>query len=69
MNDLATVKAQIEKAFAGGTYPGDWCLANSREGFEAFKGKTDWRALDPSFCDEAFRFYLRPICWPTWRIA
>lgn len=79
MSDLATVKAQIEKAFADGAYPGDWCLTNSREGIEPglleeeFKGKTDWRTLDPSFIDqapdgfgtalsffsdEAFRFYL-----------
>ena len=79
MSDLASVKAQIENAFAGGVYPGDWCLTNSREGTEPglleeeFKGKTDWRTLDPSFIDqapdgfgtalsffsdEAFRFYL-----------
>jgi hypothetical protein len=79
VSDLATVKAQIEKAFSRGSYPGDWCLINGREGTEPglleeeFKGKTDWRSLDPSFIDqapdgfgtalsffsdEAFRFYL-----------
>jgi len=79
VTDLATVKAQIEEAFQHGVYPGDWCLTNSREGTEPglleeeFKGKTDWRALDASFIDqapdgfgtalsffsdEAFRFYL-----------
>jgi hypothetical protein len=79
MTDVATVKAQIRKAFSRGVYPGDWCLTNSREGTEPglleeeFKGKTDWRTLDPSFIDqtpdgfgtalnffsdEAFRFYL-----------
>jgi hypothetical protein len=79
VTDLATVKAQINEAFSRGVYPGDWCLTNSREGTEPglleeeFKGKTDWRTLDPSFIDrapdgfgtalnffsdEAFRFYL-----------
>lgn len=79
MSDSAIVKAQIRAAFKSGVYPGDWCLTNSREGTEPrlleeeFKGKTDWRALDPSFIDqapdgfgtalnffsdEAFRFYL-----------
>lgn len=79
MTDLATVKARIEEAFGRGVYPGDWCLTNSREGTEPilleeeFKGRTDWRTLDPSFIDqapngfgtalnffsdEAFRFYL-----------
>jgi hypothetical protein len=79
VSDLATVNAQIREAFSRGIYPGDWCLTNSREGTEPglleeeFKGKTDWRALDPSFIDrapdgfgtalnffsdEAFRFYL-----------
>lgn len=79
MSDLAIVKAEISEAFSRGVYPGDWCLVNSREGTEPglleeeFKGKVDWRTLDPSFIDrapdgfgtalsffsdEAFRFYL-----------
>jgi hypothetical protein len=79
VTDLATIKAEIKEAFSRGVYPGDWCLTNSREGTEPglleeeFKGKTDWRTLDPSFIDqapdgfgtalsffsdEAFRFYL-----------
>jgi hypothetical protein len=79
VTDLATIKAQIKEAFSHGVYPGDWCLINSREGTEPglleeeFKGKSDWRTLDPSFIDqapdgfgtalsffsdEAFRFYL-----------
>ena len=79
MSDLPSVKAQIQKAFAGVAYPGDWCLTDSREGTEPtllegeFKGKRDWRALDPLFLDqspdgfgtalsffsdEAFHFYL-----------
>lgn len=79
MDDLASIKAQIGDAFASVEYPGDWCLINSREGTEPFlleqefKGKDDWRNLDPSFIDqapdgfasalsffsdEAFHFYL-----------
>lgn len=79
VTDLAELKTQIHRAFARGEYPGDWCLTNSREGFEPglldeeFKGKSDWRALDAAFIDqapngygtalsffsdEAFRFYL-----------
>jgi Family of unknown function (DUF6714) len=79
MSDLASVEAQIREAFAAVVYPGDWCLTNSREGTEPalleeeFKGKSDWRTLDPSFIDqapdgfgtalsffsdEAFHFYL-----------
>ena len=79
MNDLALVKSQIREAFAAVEFPGDWCLVNSREGSEPmllereFKGKDDWKSLDPSFIDrapdgfgtalsffsdEAFRYYL-----------
>jgi Family of unknown function (DUF6714) len=79
MGDLASIKANIRNAFAAVEYPGDWCLINSREGTEPFlleqefKGKDDWRTLDPSFIDqapdgfgtalsffsdEAFHFYL-----------
>jgi hypothetical protein len=79
MDELASVKAQIRNAFAAVEFPGDWCLINSREGTEPaalekeFKGKDDWKSLDPSsldqapdgfgtalsfFSDEAFHFYL-----------
>lgn len=79
MSDLAGIRTQIHKAFAGVVYPGDWCLVDSREGTEPalleeeFKGKSDWRALDAAFMDqapdgfasalsffsdEAFHFYL-----------
>src|SRR5689334_6315121 len=59
VSDLAKLKAQITSAFARGEYPGDWCLINSREGFEPalleqeFKGRSDWRTLDASFIDQA----------------
>jgi guanosine-3',5'-bis(diphosphate) 3'-pyrophosphohydrolase len=77
--DLAAIKTQIHEAFADVEYPGDWCLIQSREGTEPalleeeFRGKTDWRTLEPSFIDqapdgfgtalsffsdEAFHFYL-----------
>jgi hypothetical protein len=73
------VKESIVRAFSGSEYPGDWCLIDSLEGDEPallaqeFKGKTEWRTLDPSFIDqapdgfgsalsffsdEAYRFYL-----------
>src|SRR5262249_27990453 len=79
MLDREAVIEQIVSAFSGTTYPGDWCLRAGGEGDEpylveqAFKGKTDWRAVDPAFVDrapdgfasalsffsdEAFRFYL-----------
>ncbi len=79
MLDSETVKSQIRDAFANVEFPGDWCLRGSDEGEEPrlleqeFKGKSDWRSLDPSFIDrapdgygsalsffsdEAFRFYL-----------
>lgn len=79
MDDKQKVEAQIASAFAATEYPGDWCLRGSNEGDEPyllekeFKGKTDWRFLDPKFLDqapdgygsalsffsdEAFHFYL-----------
>ena len=79
MSDAEAVKSQIRKAFANVEFPGDWCLRGSNEGEEPFlleqefKGKTDWRSLNPEFIDrapggfgsalsffsdEAFRFYL-----------
>ncbi|HYE31005.1 MAG TPA: DUF6714 family protein [Methylomirabilota bacterium] len=77
--DIEKVEAQIISAFASVEYPGDWCLRGSNEGDEPylleqeFKGKTNWRILDPKFLDqapsgyssalsffsdEAFHFYL-----------
>jgi len=79
MPDNESLKYLIRGAFAQVEYPGDWCLRDSNEGDEPylverdFKGKTDWRTLDPAFIDqspdglasalsffsdEAFRFYL-----------
>lgn len=79
MLDSEAVKSQIRKAFANVEFAGDWCLRGSNEGDEpylleqAFKGKRDWRSLDPAFLDrapdgyasalsffsdEAFRFFL-----------
>lgn len=79
MPDVDTLKSQIQAAFAAGAYPGDACLRGSDEGVEPFRverdfrGKTDWRTLDPAFIDQspdglgsalsffsdaAFRFYL-----------
>jgi len=73
------VKEQIRSAFAHVEYPGDWCIRGGDEGEEPylierdFRGKTDWRLLDPEFIDqspdglgsalsflsdEAFHFYL-----------
>lgn len=59
MNDLESVKEQIEKAFEAVEYPGDWNLAGSREGdepyllVEEFKGRNDWHVLEAEFLDQA----------------
>jgi hypothetical protein len=59
MPDKETAKEQIRAAFAHVEYPGDWCLRDSNEGDEPFlverdfKGKTDWKAVDPKFIDQA----------------
>ena len=51
--------ARIEGAFAAVEYPGDDNLTDSTYGeepaalVEAFRGKTDWRALDAEFLDQA----------------
>jgi hypothetical protein len=79
MNEAAQLVEQITLAFAAAQYPGDGCLRRYNLGEEPyllekeFKGKTDWRSLDPEFLDqapdgygsalsffsdEAFRFYL-----------
>ncbi len=85
MVDREQIVAQITSAFSSVEYPGDWCLRGSNEGEEPylleqeFKGKTDWRTIDPAFLDqapdgygsalsffsdEAFRFY-----WPAYMIC
>jgi hypothetical protein len=77
--DVEALKAMIQAAFAEVEYPGDWCLRGTNDGDgpylleQEFKGKADWRTLDPAFLnqapdgyasalcffsDEAFRFYL-----------
>ena len=59
MHDKDAVIARIASAFAAVEYPGDWCLRGGNEGDEPFllekefKGKTDWRSLDPAFLDRA----------------
>lgn len=59
MNDKDSIATQIALAFASVEYPGDWCLRGSNEGDEPylleqeFKGKSDWRTIDPSFIDQA----------------
>jgi hypothetical protein len=59
MADKEKIKDQIRTAFATVEYPGDSCLRGSNEGDEPFlveqdfKGKTDWRTLDPEFIDQA----------------
>ena len=79
MTDPEKVAEQILSAFSSVRYPGDLCLRRSNEGDEPFlledefKGKSDWRILDPEFLDqapdgfstalsffsdEAFHFYL-----------
>src|SRR5688572_4034867 len=79
MGSIDALKSQISDAFTHVEHPGDWCLRGSNEGDEPylleqeFKGKSDWRVLDPKFIDqapdgfgtalsffsdEAFHFYL-----------
>ncbi len=59
MNELESLKEQINTAFAAVEYPGDWNLAGSREGdepyllAEEFKGRSDWRVLEAAFLDQA----------------
>ena len=59
MPDKQTLKENIRSAFDHAKYPGDWCLRGSNEGDEPyrverdFKGKTDWKVLDPGFIDQA----------------
>lgn len=77
--DPEELAKQIAVAFAAVPSPPQWCLVANYEGEEPllvereFRGKTDWRDLDPVFLDhapdglasalsffsdEAFRFYL-----------
>lgn len=73
--DKHSVASLIRTAFAQTPYPGDHFLVGSREGCEpedeagSFRGRTDWRGIEPSFLDGhyaalsffsegAFRFYL-----------
>jgi hypothetical protein len=79
MGSVDALKSLITDAFAHVEYPGDHCLRGSSEGDEPylleleFKGRSDWRVLDPNFIDqapdgfgtalsffsdEAFHFYL-----------
>lgn len=79
MPDAEAVKSLIRSAFAHVEFPGDGRLRGSDEGAEpflveqAFRGRSDWRSLDPDFIDrapdglgsalsffsdEAFRFFL-----------
>lgn len=75
MKDIEDIIKKIHEAFGNNEYPGDGFLQGSFEGCEPFdevspfKGKTDWRTLDPdlldghggalSFFSEAgFRFFL-----------
>ena len=56
MDDLIS---RIEQAFADVSYPGDDDLTDSTYGEEPaalvieFRGKTNWRELDPEFLDQA----------------
>lgn len=63
--DARDLIARIEHAFAGVRYPGDLDLTDSTYGEEPaalvdeFRGRTDWRALDAEFLDQA------PAGWGT----
>lgn len=75
MDAVAELRRTIVEAFAPNAYPGDAYLVNSHQGDEpeeeagAFRGRTDWRALEAGFLDDhpgalhyftqaALRFYL-----------
>jgi hypothetical protein len=75
MKDIEDVIKEIHEAFGNNEYPGDGSLQGSFEGCEPFeevspfKGKTDWRTVDPEFLDghagalnffseAGFRFFL-----------
>jgi hypothetical protein len=75
MKALEDILREIHEAFGNNEYPGDVFLQGSFEGCEPFdevgpfKGKTDWRRLEPEFLDghasalhffseAGFRFFL-----------
>lgn len=79
MKSADEIKALIVSAFADAKFPGESRIVDSDQGSEPerverdFRGKTDWRSLDPRFIDqspdelatalsffsdEAFAFYL-----------
>jgi hypothetical protein len=75
MKDIEDLIGEIHEAFGNNEYPGDGFLLGSFEGCEPFdevgpfKGKTDWRTVDPEFLDAhacalsffseaGFRFFL-----------
>jgi len=75
MNDPSAVIEKIQLVFGDSEYPGDAYLQGSFEGeepfdeVEPFRGRNDWRSLEPGFLDAragalsffspaAFRFYL-----------
>lgn len=81
MKDREEIIREIHEAFANNEYPGDAFLRGSFEGCEPFeevgpfKGKTDWRTVDPGFLDghavalsffseAGFRFFL-----PAYRVT
>ncbi len=57
--DMNALIQKIEQAFANVEYSGDDNLTDSTYGeepaalIEDFRGKTDWRALDPAFLNQA----------------
>ena len=75
MAERDDAREAILTAFGGNSYPGDRWLLGSTDGDEPydevlpFRGRTDWRALEPAFLDmhagalsffseAAFRFFL-----------
>lgn len=75
MKNVEEIIKEIQEAFGNHKYPGDAFLQGSFEGCEPFeevgpfKGKTDWRTVDPEFLDghsgalsffseAGFRFFL-----------
>ena len=57
MKDIGDIIKEIHEAFGNNEYPVDAFLQGSFEGYEPFeevgpfKGKTDWRTIDPDFLD------------------
>lgn len=67
--DPDKLKTQVRDAFSDVEFPGDWCLRGSNEGDEPFlleqefQGKSDWRALDAEFLDQAPGEYSTALCF------